>query len=491
MAKKNFLSVLIILIVVFCRASAIGTKDIHPLVIDTDCAIDDMRAISIILSQPDIHVAGIVVTEGTLLPAEGAEKVRALLHGFAMDTIPVVCGKTYNKTEPLWRNFNRSLSWGKTPSARKPVPDAIPWLQNLLQPGNEKITYVCLGPLSTLEAAITGKPTLQAQLYRIIWYNESIGSGEGFNYTFDKSSADSIIALKVRMDLISNLGDREAFLDSSIYDVSKKNTTPLSRILSQTGSQPAILENHHPHHLALADELVSAYITNPELFDMTVMHPQVYIRYNKEYDLQSVKEAFFDMIKGVYKRGDNIVFSAFPNQREMYQYDVRKIMDSAISRHGSEEWKACVMTDEFHGHLGVFSIVGAKMGIRAREYFGVGPDMLTVVSYAGTKPPYSCLNDGIQVSTGATIGQGLITIVTDQETRPEAVFTNKGRSLRLKLKEEYLAVINRDIEEGILKFGLSDDGYWKLVRRSALEYWMDWNRDEIFEEEEINKNKPE
>ena len=42
------------------------------------------------------------------------------------------------------------------------------------------------------------------------------------------------------------------------------------------------------------------------------------------------------------------------------------------------------MTDEFHGHLGVFSIVGAKMGIRAREIFGVGPDMLNVVTYAGT-----------------------------------------------------------------------------------------------------------
>ncbi len=45
---------------------------------------------------------------------------------------------------------------------------------------------------------------------------------------------------------------------------------------------------------------------------------------------------------------------------------------------GYDEWKANVMTDEFHGHLGVFSIVGAKMGIKARELFGVGADMLEV-----------------------------------------------------------------------------------------------------------------
>jgi pyrimidine-specific ribonucleoside hydrolase len=443
-----------------------------------------------LLSQSDIHIAGIIVTEGTLLPAEGTEKVRALLHWFSLDTIPVFCGKTYNRPGPPWRNFNRSVSWGSMPSGSKPASDAVTWLQTILGPGREKITYVCLGPLSTLKTAAGGSKDLQAQLYRIIWYNESSGSGAGFNYTFDKSSADSVMNMKIRMDLISNLGNQEAFLDPYLYDLSKNYHTPLSVILSNTGSQPVVRESLTPHHLGMADELVSVYFTNPELFDMTVMHPQVFLRYNRDYDLQSVKEVFSDMIKGTYRRSDNVVFNSFPSQREMFAYDVRKIMDSAISRYGSEEWKACVMTDEFHGHLGVFSIVGAKMGIRAREYFGVGPDMLTVISYAGSKPPYSCLNDGIQVSTGATIGRGLITVITDQQTRPEALFTCHGRALRLKLKDTYLTVIDRDIGEGILKFGLTDDGYWKLVRRSALEYWMEWDRDKIFEEEEIQTDKP-
>lgn len=490
MVKKILLSVAMILSVVLCRASATIAKDLHPLVIDTDCAFDDMRAIGILLSQPDIRIAGIVVTEGTLLPEEGTDRIRALLHGFSLDTVPVVCGKTYNRPGPPWRNFNRSVSWGMAPSVSKPAPDAVRWLQTILGSAGEKITYVCLGPLSTLESAVGGKPKLQAQLYRILWYNEIVGSGAGFNYTCDKPAADSVMIMKIRMDLISNLGDPMAILDPSVYDLSENSSTRLAAILSKTGSQPAVMESQNQHHLGMADELVSLYYTNPELFDMMVLHPQVHIRYNREVDLQSVKEVFSDMIKGTYKRSANVVFSAFPDQREMFAYDVRKIMDSVISRYGPDEWKACVMTDEFHGHLGVFSIVGAKMGIKAREYFGVGPDVLAVISYAGTKPPYSCLNDGIQVSTGATIGQGLITVVTEPQTRPEAVFTFGGTSLRLKLKEEYLAVIERDIEEGILKFGLTDDGYWKMIRRSALEYWMEWDRDAIFDEAEINTIKP-
>ena len=194
-----------------------------------------------------------------------------------------------------------------------------------------------------------------------------------------------------------------------------------------------------------------------------------------------------DMIKGVYFQEKNIVFNRFPVQREMFNYDIRPIIDSAIARYGYDEWKANVMTDEFHRHLGVFSIVGAKMGIKARELFGVGADMLEVTSYAGTKPPYSCLNDGIQVSTGATLGMGTIHLAAHNKTRPSAVFTCKDRSVRISLKKEYLEQVDADIKEGIMKFGLMDDGYWKLIRRNALKYWVEWDRNKIFDIEEISK----
>jgi pyrimidine-specific ribonucleoside hydrolase len=142
-----------------------------------------------------------------------------------------------------------------------------------------------------------------------------------------------------------------------------------------------------------------------------------------------------------------------------------------------------------HGHLGVFSIVGAKMGIKARELFNVGPDMLEVTTFAGTKPPYSCLNDGIQVSTGATLGMGLIHLSSDSTIQPKAVFTYKGRLISISLKKEYLEKVDSDINEGILKFGLMDDGYWKLIRHNALKYWVEWDRNKIFNIEEIKPEK--
>jgi pyrimidine-specific ribonucleoside hydrolase len=209
------------------------------------------------------------------------------------------------------------------------------------------------------------------------------------------------------------------------------------------------------------------------------------IRYNRDLNVQGVREAVSDMINGVYVSEHNVVFNRFPDKREMFNYDVRPIMDSALAWYGYDEWKANVITDEFHGHLGVFSIVGAKMGIKARELFGVGPDMLKVVTYAGSRPPYSCLTDGIQVSTGATLGMGTIHLASDSIARPSAVFTCQNRSIRITLKKEYLEKVNADINEGIVKFGLMDDGYWKLIRRNALRYWLEWDRNKIFDIEEI------
>jgi len=477
--KKSLVGLLIALF--FINPLFAGLNNI---IVDTDCAFDDMRAIGLLLSHPDVKIKGIIVTEGTLLPEEGAVKVRTLLHEFRLDSIPVVLGKTYNRPAPPWREFNRSFQPTVKNIRKADTPDALPWLEKILVSSSDPFIYLCLGPLTTLSEALKNNPQLKPKISRIIWYNESVKPSGGFNYNFDTLSADHILDLKIRTDVISNLNNNEAFWDSSIYFNNSLNTN-FSRYLNLTGSRKKILDNQHRHHLRITDELAAIYLINPELFDITVLYPNVFIRYNRNYDLASVKELFSDIIKGTYSSENNIVFSAFPARREMFTYDVRKIMDSVILKYGYEEWKACVMTDEFHGHLGVFSIVGAKMGIKARELFQVGTDKLMVTTYAGTKPPYSCLNDGIQVSTGATIGQGLITVVDDGNRRPEAIFTLNNKSYRITLKEEYLKKINSDIEEGITKFGLADDGYWKLVRRAALRYWLEWDRNVIFNIEPI------
>jgi pyrimidine-specific ribonucleoside hydrolase len=485
--KKVILSLILIFFVTGIRSQPLPVKINHKIVIDTDGAIDDMRAISFLLARPEITIKAILFSDGSLPPDESAEKVASLLHDLNIDSIPLASGATIKGVNPPWRQFNREVTWGKETIKPPSGPNAADCLAECLEKEDEKLILVCLGPLTNIARLIKRDPDILPDVERVIWYNESVKPLKGFNYECDRESAETVFKSGVRIDVISNLGKSAALFDTALYSVCGKSGTKLAKVLYNVYSQKAVQERIQQNHFRLSDDLVALYLTNPELFGINTMTDRLNVRYDKDYDLPGVKEAMNDMINGIYTPGRNVVFNRFPVQRELFRYDVRPILDSAIARYGYDEWKANVMTDEFHGHLGVFSIVGAKMGIRARELFGVGPDMLTVVTYAGSKPPYSCLNDGIQVSTGATVGMGTIHLAADSITRPSAVFTFKGRSVRISLKKEYLDMVDSDINEGILKFGLMDDGYWKLIRHNALKYWLEWDRNKIFDIEETGK----
>jgi pyrimidine-specific ribonucleoside hydrolase len=482
--KKNYLIIILILAFTSTWGKPLQNETIHSIIIDTDCAIDDMRAISLLLSLPNITIKGILLSDGSLPPNEGFVKVKALLHAFNHDSIPIACGKTIQGLNPTWREFNRHIRWGSGVYQVTECNDANGFLATELKKSDEKITLLCLGTLTNIAKTIHNDSTLLKKIDRIIWYNESAKPLQGFNYECDKKAAEIVLASKVITVVISNLNKPGILFDTSLYQLCLKQKTVLASIIGMVHSQPEVLKKLKQGHFRLCDELAAIYLTNPELFQINILPNQV--RYNYDYSPEAVKEVLADMLKGEYVRSENVVFNPFPYKRTMFAYDVRQIMDSAIAHFGPEEWKACVMTDEFHGHLGLFSIVGAKMGIKARELFGVGPDLIEVVSYAGTKPPYSCMNDGIQVSTGATLGQGTIHIISDSITKPQALFTYNKHSYLIKLKDEYLFQVNAEIQEGIHTFGLIDEGYWIFVRRSAIKYWLNWDRNKIFDIQKIN-----
>jgi pyrimidine-specific ribonucleoside hydrolase len=122
-----------------------------------------------------------------------------------------------------------------------------------------------------------------------------------------------------------------------------------------------------------------------------------------------------------------VVFSAFPLHEEDYAMDVQEIMAETIEKYGVEEWRLIVLTSELHGHLGIYAIIGAKMGLYAREILDARHDELVINSLAGSRPPVSCMNDGLQVSTGATLGHGLISVKQADKPMPSAEFTCKGK----------------------------------------------------------------
>jgi len=184
---------------------------------------------------------------------------------------------------------------------------------------------------------------------------------------------------------------------------------------------------------------------------------------------------------------DMVAFDKFPSDPLLFRADLRAAIPGIIGRYGMEEWRVSVLTSEIHQHLGIYSVVGAKMGLRAREYFGVGLDKLQILSHAGLHPPVSCLNDGLQVSTGATLGHGTISVAMERTALPEAEFIQEGRRILLRLKPEILKRIREDIARGVRQYGDLTPAYFDFVRGLSISYWMDLDRKNIFEIKESGK----
>lgn len=173
-----------------------------------------------------------------------------------------------------------------------------------------------------------------------------------------------------------------------------------------------------------------------------------------------------------------------PVDSELYSADVRPIVSQTIARFGIEEWKAGVLTHELHGHLGIYSIIGVKMGLAAIEYLGVKPGEVYVRSFAGKKPPVSCMNDGLQVSTGATFGHGLISSDRVTSPLPRVDFTAGERTIHIRLKRDVELMIKEEIRQAYEKYAHTPP-YWEYVRKLAIKYWAELDRNEIFEIEEV------
>jgi formylmethanofuran dehydrogenase subunit E len=93
-----------------------------------------------------------------------------------------------------------------------------------------------------------------------------------------------------------------------------------------------------------------------------------------------------------------------------------------------------VRASEFHTHLGPYLVVGMRMGRAVTRELGDRPFTVKIRAHTGRVPPYSCLLDGVQVSTPCTVGNGCLEVADDRAMAIDA--TGEGRSVRISLRRD-------------------------------------------------------
>jgi len=455
-------------------------KPSHYVIIDTDGGIDDLKAITMLLASPDVRVLAITVSPGALSAENAYKKVKSLLNSFYHEGIPVGINKNNSRSRNEFPVALQTI-WGDESRVNmEEAPGNIKLISEILSVEKTKISFISLGSMTTAYGALTEIPAFRKQVKEFIWSADGAADTKGYNYNIDKKASEKMLKQEIPVHIVRKYIDTDVVFydDELIRSISTVNTAYAEKITEFFNS--ATTKNHSFSYEG-TDEMVAVFIHYPDLFLNKIFGN---ISESIPSDFIEIKESMLRILKGE-TINRNQVIRQLPVDSSFYFEDVGPVVTEIVNRYGIDEWTSGVIANELHRHLGIYTIIGVKMGIRAREYFNTGVDEFKATSYAGLISPLSCMNDGIQVSTGATPGHGLLFVRNDTVTRPAVDITYLNRKIRLTLKPELIEKISSSLKEYNFVYGLDSNIYWELVRKDALKYWLELDRHDIFIIEEI------
>jgi pyrimidine-specific ribonucleoside hydrolase len=475
------------LLVSFLAIAAVvrAHEEITPVIVDTDMALDDARAVTLLATSPRIELKAVVTSDGSASPPAGARNLHRLLQFLNHDRVPIGIGRELDAVPPPWRERAEALGWAElSPAPANPLPPAGAVIEQVLAATTEPVTYVCLGPLTNLADVLRRAPALRDRL-SVVWFYGAppTTTPAGWNVDRDPASATFVFASGIPI-VAATLPEAQTLrIDDALLAQLMQTNTPAARLIERLHRDARVREHLRDPHVRAWDDTIALLLLAPSLGQLSA--PTGHVQRVIAFDAARAVEIYREALAGGYVPATDrplVVLRAFPSAPGQLQDDVAPFASQIIARHGDEEWKIVVLTNELHRHLGFYSILGAKMGLRARELLGAGLDELRVESLAGLQPPVSCLNDGLQVSTGASLGRGAICVPATTTPQAAATFTAHGRRVRLQVKANLVDQIEAEIRTALRQHGGLTPAYFAAVRRISLEAWRDLDRKVIFEE---------
>ena len=460
------------------RAEAHEPAERYPVVIDTDAGLDDVVTLAMALQSPRVRIVGIVCSDGVLSSHQCGEVVGRMLTLFNRGEVPLfVPAVSRRGSPPPFRNSAHKAIMGALTTKTQVTSRAFS--PSAYQVGGKRKTVVvALGPLTGLAAALKARPALRQEVTRVTLVGAP--GVKSWNARFDPAAWKAVMASGLPVDhVVHGRTVRKPGSWSKGSPVPGRPTSSAGRLLGR------LLRGKTAQHYAtglraLTDELAWLYLMEPSIFRRQVVQggPTAVVR---PRSWQAILARMLRLLRDGRQDRLPVVLSERPLPAANLRKDVWNRRAQIVARHGPVEWRAQVQMNELHRHLGAYSIIGVKMGLRAAELLNALPSNMQVVSYTPTHPPVSCLNDGVIVATGSTPGRGLYRHGGHRRGPPKVKFTFNGGSITLALKQRYHDEVQKSLSSLRRKYTLADGRYWKEVRSKGLEIWEKWHRLDLFE----------
>jgi formylmethanofuran dehydrogenase subunit E len=130
---------------------------------------------------------------------------------------------------------------------------------------------------------------------------------------------------------------------------------------------------------------------------------------------------------------------------------------------------------EFHGHLGPFLAIGVKMGLAGLKKIGKqNGHQLVIDASLPLHVPFSCIIDGLQVSTHCTVGNQKLSLEDSDSIRARFKRENDGLEVTIALNKAIFEEMKSDLlgealsEEEVCRLawviaGISEDELFEIL----------------------------
>jgi pyrimidine-specific ribonucleoside hydrolase len=471
----------IIVLISFLAVSA-GAHDVGSagkLVIDTDMGLDDAVALTLALQNRDLDISAIVFADGAAGRTNGVQNLERMLSLFNRSDIKLFAPAETTRlpAPPPFREFAEQAVAAALPDVTA-EPRALPFAPGAYMAENKTVTIVALGPLTNIAAALGQEPDLKNKI-AVILCAGGPDPEKNWNLRYDPAAFENVKASGVKLEFIA--ADDTAARKPDAW----RGETLSFGLRTSIGEdfvlrmlhQPNVRQHYLERFASFSDELVVLYVADPTLF---------WDKKNNHVWAPNSRAALGDLFTRLIADGRQgksrviLIPGSLPD--EILQPDLCARKAGILAKNGETEWFAQLLLNELHEHLGAYSIIGVKMGLRAAELLNAPQHGMAITSYAAGQPPFSCMNDGLIVSTGCTPGRMLFKHEPAAAPQPvSAMFEYNGRRLVLSLKAEYQQRVKARFESIMATPGADEHRYWELVREFGFEIWEDWHRRDIFE----------
>lgn len=305
MNSLRFLWGILLLLISPLQADLSVTPKDHPfpVIIDTDCDLDDMMAIVYLVKNPRVEVKAITtVGNGVSRIEYGAQNVLSALELIGHPRIPVAYGAK-ESSSPVgsyprnWRNQADQVSGIKLPrSSAQPVSEKAPELiSKTVSSLEEKTTLLCIGPLTNIAEAFEKSPEIKDKIERIYIVGGAIlspgniqGRSMGFknrvseyNIFLDAKAAQNVFDSGVPITLIP-IDTMEQVPAGPFYSqLTNDRKTPAANFVYEI-LKPTV-QNKKRTREYLWDPVAAVLITNPDIATYRDLKLMINLKKGPEY----------------------------------------------------------------------------------------------------------------------------------------------------------------------------------------------------------------